>query len=125
MVGDLVHVKGVILPDGTLLAKEIKRRDNHLVCLSFSTAVREIQVDQIVPLDWQVIQLGANVNVQGQINVATVILVSGCVQQGVGFSITHIVVICQLDAIPVIIKPPSNNGGGGGDDDDDDDDDDD
>ena len=131
-VGDLVRVRGVILPDGTWLAKKIVRLedDDDLGCFSFSTAVREANVSQIVLLDWQVVQLGGGIEVEGQINVATVILVSGCTREGVGFSITHIIVIYQLDSLPIIIRPPSNNGGGGGgggggDDDDDDDDDDD
>src|SRR5574341_622524 len=52
-VGDLVRVKGVILPDGTWLAQKIERLDRNRGCLSFSTAVRSVEADQIVLLDWQ------------------------------------------------------------------------
>jgi hypothetical protein len=125
-VGDLVSVRGVILPDGTWLAEKIKLIDmdnDDLGCFSFSTAVREANVNQIVLLDWQVVQLGQGIEVEGQINIATVIIVSGC-SQSHGFSITHIIVIYQLETLPVIIRPPSNGGDGGGGDGDDDDDDD-
>ncbi|MCI0549414.1 MAG: DUF5666 domain-containing protein [Anaerolineae bacterium] len=125
LVGDLVHVKGVILPDGTWLAEKIKLIDidnDDLGCFSFSTAVREAHVNQIVLLDWSVVQLGQGIEVEGEINIATVIIVSGCTQSN-GFSITHIIVIYQLESLPVIIKPPSNGGGGDGGDSDDDDDD--
>jgi len=109
LVGDLVHVNGVILPDGTLLAEKIERLENDLGCLSFSTAVRETGANQIVLLDWHVVQLNGEIEVEGELNVATVIIVSGCTEEDGGFSITHIIVIYQLDSLPVIIKHPSNN----------------
>jgi hypothetical protein len=109
--GDLVFVKGVILPDGVWLAETIKRLDNDLGCLSFSTAVRQTDVNQIVLLDWQVIQLGRKLKVEGEINVATVIIISGCTQADGAFSITHIIVIYQLDSLPIIIKRPSHGNG--------------
>jgi len=117
MVGDLVHVKGMILPDGTLLAEKIERLENDLGCLSFSTAVRETSANQIVLLDWHVVQLNGEIEVEGDINVATVILISGCTDLDGSFTITHIIVIYQLDSLPVIIIHPSNNGGGEGDED--------
>src|SRR5574342_725756 len=100
--------------------RHIELLNNDLGCLSFSTAVREANANQIVLLDWHVVQLGGEVEVEGEINVAAVIIVSGCTQEDAGFSITHIIVIYQLDALPVIIKPPSNNGGTKGDEYDDD-----
>jgi len=114
VTGDRVHVTGVILPDGTWLAQAIQLLDDDLGCLSFSTAVRESNVNQIVLLDWHVVQLGGEVEVEGQINVATVIIISGCTQVDGGLSITHIIVIYQLDSIPVIITHPSDGGNGGG-----------
>ena len=108
---DLVHVEGVILPDGTLLAERIERLENELGCLSFSTAVRETGVNQIVLLDWHVIQLNGEIEVEGEINVATVIIIFGCTGEDGEFSVTQIIVIYQLDALPVIITHPSNDSG--------------
>ena len=109
--GDLVFVKGVILPDGVWLVESIKRLDNDLGCLSFSTAVRQANVNQIVLLDWQVIQLDRKLKVEGEINIATVIIISGCTQADGAFTITHIIVIYQLDSLPIIIKRPSHGNG--------------
>lgn len=124
LIGDRVHVMGVILPDGTLLATKIELLDTNLGCLSFSTAVREVNVNQIVMLDWHVVQLGGEVEVEGNIQVAAVIIVSGCTEVDGGFSITHVIVIYQLDILPVIIKPPSDGHDEDDEDDEDDDDDD-
>lgn len=124
MIGDLVHVKGVILPDGTLLAEKIERLENDLGCLSFSTAVRETRDNQIVLLDWHVVELNGETEVEGEINVATVIIISGCTDLDGSFSITHIIVIYHLDALPVIIKHPNDDDDDDDEDDDDEDDDD-
>ena len=112
VVGDLVRVKGMILPDGTLLAERVKRLENDLGCVNFSTAVRAANVNQIVLMDWHVVKLDDEIEVEGTLNVATVIIVSGCTDEDGGFSITHIIVIYQLDSLPVIIRNPSNGHGG-------------
>jgi len=120
VMGDEVRVKGVIQPDGVWLAKSIERLEDDeedLGCLDFSTVVREAGVNQIVLQDWQVVQLNNNIEVEGQINVATVIVVSGCTQGNGSFTITHIIVIYQLDLLPVINKPPSQNDNDSDDDD--------
>ena len=135
-VGDQVTFQGRIVTDGSpildqvvLLVQKNERGDDDddddLGCLSFSTAVRQAGVNQIVLLDWQVIGLNSGVDVEGQIMVASVIMVSGCTQANGSFIITHIVVVHQLKTLPVIIRPPSRHDGGDDDHDDDDDDDDD
>jgi uncharacterized protein DUF5666/FecR-like protein len=119
-IGDLVQVKGVIMPDGTWLAQKIERLDNDLGCLSFSTAVRQADVNQIVLLDWHVVKLGKGIKVRGEVKVATVIILSGCTQGDGSFTIVNIIVIYQLDSVPVIIISPPHKNGEGDDEDDDD-----
>lgn len=120
-IGDLVRVKGVVLPDGTWLAQEIKRLDQDLGCLNYSTVVRETGDNQIILLDWDVIHLDHDdIEVEGDIRVAAVILIYGCTDEDGDFTVTQIIVIYQLDSLTVIINPRHD-----GDEDDDHDDDDD
>jgi hypothetical protein len=125
--GDLVRAHGVILPDGTWRADRIRRLERNRGCLSLSTVVRSMDDDQIVLLDWQALQRSA-VTVTGEVRVATVVIVSGCIGEDGTLVIVNVIVIHQLDQLPVIVLPQPGGGGGGGnnnDDDDDDDDDDD
>lgn len=118
-VGILVRVEGRILPDGTWLAEKIKRLDTQLGCLTLSTVVRSVDAGQIVLLNWQTVKL-EGIEVKGEIKVATVVILFGCVSEDGTLIIVNLTVIYQLDAVPVIIiKQPDH------DDDDDDDDDDD
>jgi len=119
-VGDLVRVKGVTLgvPDGTWRAEKIKRLERNRGCLNLSTAVRSVDANQIVLLDWQTVKLGEGIHVEGELKIATVIIISGCIRDDGTLIIVNIIVIYQLDVLPIIIIQPP----GDGDDDDDDDD---
>jgi hypothetical protein len=141
-VGDKVAFHGRISPNGSpilywvvLVTPKIEfddDDDDNLGCLRFSTAVRQTGPNQIILQNWSGIGLSNGVNVQGDVKFASVIVVAGCAQLNRSFIVTHILVVYQLDTLPVIIRNPGNgNGGGGGDDgggggsggDDDDDDD--
>jgi ferric-dicitrate binding protein FerR (iron transport regulator) len=138
-VGDKVAFRGRIASDGspilywvvlvTLKIDFDDDDDDNLGCLRFSTAVRETQPNQVILQDWSGIGLNSGVSVQGDIKFASVIVVAGCTQLNGSFIVTHILVVYQLEALPVIIKNPGGGGGGGddggddndgGDDDDDD-----
>ncbi|MGQ0600268.1 MAG: DUF5666 domain-containing protein [Anaerolineales bacterium] len=116
-MGALVRVSGVILPDGTWQAETITRLPSNRGCLNLSTVVRSVDANQIVLLDWQVITLDGNVQVVGEIKIATIVIVSGCIREDGTLIIVNVIVIYQLDKLPVIIIQPRDH-----DDDDDDDD---
>ena len=101
-VSRLVHVKGEVLPDGTLLAREIIGQDLRQGCLTMSSAVRQINSNQVVLFNWQVIRLGGGVTIQGEVQVATVVLVSGCVGEDGTFIISNVIVIAQLKELPSV-----------------------
>jgi hypothetical protein len=115
-VGALVRVRGVILPDGTWLAQKIKRLDRNLGCLNLSTAVRQVDADQVVLLDWQTVKLGEGVSVQGEVKFATIVVIFGCVREDGTLIVVNVVVIYQLDRLPIIIipPPPDDDGASGG-----------
>jgi ferric-dicitrate binding protein FerR (iron transport regulator) len=123
-IGDKVAFRGRIAADGSpilywvvLVTKKIDfddDDDDNLGCLSFSTAVRETGANQIVLQDWHAVELNSEVDVEGDIKLASVIVISGCTQVNGSFIITHIVVVYQLDALPIIIKRPSDGNGGDG-----------
>ncbi len=115
-VGDLVRVKGIILPDGTFLAREIKRLHHHRGCFDLTTAVRTVSAEQIVLLDWQVVNL-KDIHVEGEIKIATVIVIHGCVSEDGTFIVVNIIVIYQLDVLPIIIPQPPDHHDGEEDDD--------
>ena len=101
-VGDLVRVTGVILPDGTWRAETIKRLERRRGCLDLTAAVRTVTAEQIVLLDWQAINLQA-AHVEGEIKVATIVLLHGCVREDGTLIIVSIIAIYQLDVLPIII----------------------
>jgi ferric-dicitrate binding protein FerR (iron transport regulator) len=134
-IGDKVAFHGRIVADGSpilhlvvLVTKKIDiddDDDDNLGCLSFSTAVRQSGANQIVLQDWQVIKLRGGLAVEGQIQFASMIVISGCTQGNGSFIITHIIVVYQLDALPIHTRRPHQNNDHRDDHDDDDDDDDD
>lgn len=109
-VGDLVRVKGRVLNDGTWLAEKIKRLERQRGCLSLSAVVRSVDANQVVLLDWQTLNLGEGIQVVGELKIATVIIVSGCIREDGTLIIVNIVVIYQLDQLPIlIIQPPGDD----------------
>jgi len=112
-VGSHVSVHGVILPDGAFQAERIVRLSQELGCLSFSTAVRRVDIDRIVLVDWSTLPLGHGIIVQGELTYATMIVVSGCVNVEGTFSTINMIVVYQLQSLPVYIRPEDSHGGNG------------
>ncbi|MBM2851117.1 MAG: hypothetical protein HW418_4059, partial [Anaerolineales bacterium] len=108
-VGDLVTVKGNLLPDGTVVAKKIRLASPTQGCVETSVVVREVSADQIVLLNWQAIPLNENVKVKGKPEVASVIIVRVCADADGNITVVSITVVYQLDALPP--PPPQDNGG--------------
>lgn len=118
-VGDLARVKGNLLPDGTVVAKEIRLVHQQQGCTSLSVVVSSVTAEQIVLIDGQIIHLDPTVAVQGQIQVASVVTVKVCVADDGTPTVISIVVIFQLDSLPptptstpTLTPPPSSDTGG-------------
>jgi uncharacterized protein DUF5666/FecR-like protein len=106
-VGDLVTVKGNLLPDGTVIAKEIRRAAPTQGCVEISVVVQTVSADQVVLLDGQTIPLNEKVKVKGKPAVASVVVVRVCADKDGNLTVVSIVVVHQLDKLP---PPPQNNG---------------
>ncbi len=123
--GDTVRVTGRILPDGTLVAEEIVEvdDDDSAGCLNAAAIVRSVEGNQLVLLNWQTVTLDDEIEVEGDLEVASVIIIRSCVDDDGHVTFITIIIIYQLDALPTPPPGGGSSGGGGGDGDDDDDDD--
>lgn len=106
-VGDWVTVQGNLLPDGTVLAKKITRVSRAQGCLVISTVVKVIEANQLILFDGQTVGLEGGPSIEGELNVASVILIRVCVDEHGDLHVVRIIVIFQLDDVPVIILPPA------------------
>jgi len=120
-VGDWATVKGNLRPDGTVLAKKITLVQRALGCLTISTVVKSVDAGQLVLFDGQTVGLSDALEVEGEPLVASVLLIRVCVNEDGTLDIIRIVVISQLDEVPVIVIQPPVQPPGDEDDDDDDD----
>ncbi len=114
-VGDIVKVEGWILADGTWLAKEIELREGTQGCLNTRALVRDVSANQIVLLNWQAIELDDDVEVEGKVEVATVVVVQVCASDDGSITVVSITVIYHMDELP----PPRHRERNEHDDDDD------
>lgn len=103
-VGDYAHVQGRILPDGQWLAHEIERIETRLGCLNTVAVVRSVEASKVVLLNGADIVLGHEVEEQGDVKVASVVIVQAC-DDGGALIIIRITVIYQLDSLPDIEVP--------------------
>jgi hypothetical protein len=100
-VGDLVTVKGNLLPDGTVLAKKITRVSTNLGCVSSTQIVVAFDGSNTITLsNGQTVTLDTTIPVTGQIQVASVVIVQTCVGEEGQIIIVAIIVISQLDELP-------------------------
>jgi hypothetical protein len=104
--GDLVRVKGNLLPDGTVAAKEIRLVHAAQGCVETRVVVQAVSADQITLLNGQVIRLDPSVVVQGELQAASVVIVKVCVADDGTTAVVSIVVIFQLDGLPPTPTPP-------------------
>jgi hypothetical protein len=110
-VGDTVKVEGRILEDGTWLAEEITLAEDNLGCVNAPAIVVSVEDGQITLQDGQVISLSEAGDVEGEVKVASVIIIQTCVQADGSIVIVSIIVIQQLDELPTAL--PTSEGGTG------------
>ncbi len=110
-VGEMVKVKGWILADGTWLATEIKHTGLHRGqfkgCFAVASVVRSMEAGQIVLLDGTALAIVDGLNVEGELQVASVIVYTMCLNPSGPVTIVSIVVLYQLDEVPAIWLPPA------------------
>jgi hypothetical protein len=104
--GVLVRVWGRIQPDGTWLAQKVVRLDRGRGCFNYSSAVRTVQASQLVLFDGAELALDRDVQILGELQPATVVVVSGCVPEDGSFQLVTIVVVGQLELVPE--RPPTS-----------------
>jgi hypothetical protein len=105
-VGQVVRVEGEILPDGTWLAHEITRFDGAAGCLDLRGLVVAVEGNRIVLSDGTTIDL-AGVTVDGQLAVATVVVVHACLGEDGQLVVITIIVIYQLPTLPTPTPSPT------------------
>lgn len=104
-IGDLVLVKGNLLTDGAILAKEIKLVRDTRGCFDVRAVVQTVDAAQIVLLDGQTINPSQGVSIQGNLQVASVVIVHICLADNGSVVVVSIVVIFQLSELPPLPPP--------------------
>jgi hypothetical protein len=105
-LGVRVRVKAVVLPEGVLLAKEIKAVGfayGH-GCLNFSLIVAEVDDVQIRLTNGLVIPLDS-VQIAGEIAPGSVIVLQACVQENGKITFVDVILVYQLDPDAVVLLP--------------------
>jgi len=106
-VGDRVKVEGRILPSDEWLATEIKRVDPRLGhgCMQFTSLVVRVSASQVVLQNGATLPLDASVQIEGHIQVNSVISFYVCVDDKGRMTIVSIIVLYQVE--PVITVHPT------------------
>ena len=106
-VGTLVRVRARILPDGTWLIVSVRpvAADFGLGCLNTVSVVVSVQADQIMLANGTVINLADNLEVSGEIQTGSVIVVTVCVTVDGTVTIVNIIVIYVLETVPPAPTP--------------------
>jgi hypothetical protein len=108
-VGDWVKVEGTIQPDGAWLADEIKPVEAPLGrgCVQFAAIVIRVEDGQIVLEDGTTIPLDGTVEIDGQLEVNSVILILLCVDEEGNVTIISIIVIDLVEPEPTPVPTPT------------------
>jgi hypothetical protein len=104
VAGDLVRVEGMVLPDGTWLAREIRRVDDDLGCLNQRGVISRIEGNTIILADGQVINL-EGVTLAGPLSEAMVIEIYGCADVNGEYRPITIIILYQLQDVPATATP--------------------
>ena len=107
-VGDTVKVEGRSLENGAWLAEEIKLLDAGLGCITTVEVVQLVEGEEIVLLDGQTLPLSDVPEVEGELQVASVITVTTCIDADGQVIVVSIIVLFQLEALPT--PAPSGEG---------------
>lgn len=112
--GDVVKVEALILPDGTWLAVEIELvevLEEGQGCMTLTAVVVGINGDQIELNNWPAISIG-DYEIEGDIQVGTVIAIVACTADDGTITIINIIIIFQ--PLPTPPPPPPDDGGNEG-----------
>lgn len=104
-VGDLVRVKGNLLPDGTVLAKKITRVATGVGCTVTAAIVVGVTGNTLTLFDGQTVTLDDSLTLTGTPTVASVIIITVCVNEDGQWIIISVVVVFQLEALPPTPTP--------------------
>ncbi|MBL8057202.1 MAG: FecR domain-containing protein [Anaerolineales bacterium] len=104
-VGDLARVQGNLLPDGNVIANKITRLAGGVGCTSVSAVVSALTGTALTLSDGRTIALTDAVQPSGQLRIASVILITTCVNADGQATVISIVVIYQLDTLPPTPTP--------------------
>ncbi len=105
-VGDWVTVKGNLLPDGTVVAKKIRRVAVGGGCTSVTVIVVGLNGNTLTLSDGRTLTLDGSITVTGQLNPASVVVVQTCARDDGGQAVVAIIVIFQLEGIPTATPAP-------------------
>jgi len=110
-VGDQVVVKGRILPDGTWLATEIRLVDPQWGhgCMLVTSLVVGVDGGTVVLQDGTTIALDTGVQIDGRLQVNSVIAVYACVDDRGNVTIVSIIVLYQVQPLIVVQPPPASD----------------
>lgn len=98
-VGDLVRVKVLLLPDGSWRATRIQSLEGSLTggCLIISDVVLSVEDGEIVLLNWPALLIDDDVEIKGEINSGSVLLITLCFEEDGSLQVVKIVVLHDLD----------------------------
>jgi len=109
-IGDTVRVSGIILPDGTLLARRIKLLDDDLGCMDIVTVIVRIDGNRIVLGDGQAIELTDEIEIIGELRASAVVIIRVCIGED-GTIVVISITIIFIPPPPTPIPPPPPSGG--------------
>ena len=99
-VGDLVRVKGNLLPDGSVVAKEITLASEATGCVESAGVVATVNGPLLTLVDGQTFTMTASVKVTGDLRAWSVILIRSCLNTKGESLVVSITVLYQLGTLP-------------------------
>ena len=95
-VGDLVLVKGNLLPDGSVVANEITRVSEAAGCVETAGVVATVTDHSLTLVDGQTITFTSQTKVTGDLRQGSVILIRSCLNKDAELVVVSITVLYQL-----------------------------
>jgi hypothetical protein len=101
-VGDWVRVRAQVLPDGTWLAREIRPYDagQRGGCVWFGAIVVSVDAQQIVLDNQLVVPLDLGVQIEGQVEVGSVVAVQVCVSDEDTRTVVRVIILHPYEEEP-------------------------
>ena len=95
-VGDLVLVKGNLLPDGSVVANEITRVSEAAGCMEAAGVVAAVNDHVLTLMDGMTVTVTSEVKVTGDLRPGSVILIRSCLNKNAQLVVVSITVLYQL-----------------------------